>query len=152
MKKKILAILLSLLFLISLTPIVSIAQSPTPPPAKLDYSGWVQCDGVVDKTNPSEKERNRVCDFVELINTAKFIINWAFMISIPIIIGLLAYSGFLYMTGSEANMKKAKGIMWNAVFGFVIMLCAWFLVTTGLKWLLNDEYQSLTGTLIETQK
>ncbi len=122
-------------------------NDPTAVP--LDYKSWVKCDGVI---TPGEKDRQNKCDFVALINTAKGLINWAFMLSIPLIIGIMAYAGFLYMTGSEGNIKKAKGFIWNAIIGFVIMLSAWFIVTFVLNQLLTNEFKSVTGTLIETQK
>jgi hypothetical protein len=123
--------------------------SNQPGAVKLDYSGWVKCDGVV---TDSEQYRQNKCDFVELINTVKSLINWAFMISIPIIIGIIAYAGFLYMTGTEANIKKAKEFIWNAIIGFVIMLSAWFIVTFVLNQLLTDQFKQVTGTLVETKK
>ncbi len=115
---------------------------------KLDYSGWVQCDGVV---TPGEEGRTVPCNFANLVNMVGFLINWLFVISIPVIVGLLAYSGFLYMTGTQENIKKAKAVMTNAVVGFIIMLMAWFIVTTLLKWLLNPNFSGVDA-IIQIQK
>ena len=145
---------LCLIFL--LVPQFGFAQYDPNVPSTLDlgtpdYSGFVKCDGVVVKDG-SEPFRNKTCDFIALINTVKSLIDWAFIISIPVIVGLLAYAGFLHMTGVEGNLKKARQMLWNAVIGFIIMLCAWFIVTTALKWLLKEEFQKVAGTLVETQK
>jgi hypothetical protein len=144
MKKFVITFLLVFL----LIPTLTLAATTT---SALNYDGWVKCDGVVVKDG-SEPGRTKACDFVALINTVKSIINWAFMISIPIIIGLIAYAGFLYMTGVEANISKSRGILWNAVVGFVIMLVAWFIVTFVLNQLLSREFKNVVGTFVETQK
>ncbi len=145
MKKNLLTIFIfSILFsslYLSVSPKIVKAQAP------LDYSGWVQCDGVLTK---GESGRNVKCDFVSFMKMANYLINWAFTISIPVIVGLLAYSGFLYMTGKEENLKRSKRIMQNAVIGFIIMLTAWFIVSTLLKWLVNTSFTGV-NTLIEKQ-
>jgi hypothetical protein len=119
--------------------------------SSLDYSGWVQCDGVIVKDN-SEPGRKTPCNFVNLINMVNHLINWAFMISIPIFVGLLAYAGFLLMTGKEADRTKSREMLWNALKGFVIMLLAWFIVTTLLKWLVNDDFIKSASTLVGQTK
>jgi hypothetical protein len=132
---------------LSFVPLVYSVNTTTTPqtPATLDYSGWVQCDGVISSNEPN---RNKICNFANLVSMVKYLINWAFGISIPVIVGLLAYAGFLYMTGSKGNIDKAKKIMISAVKGFVIALMAWFIVTTLLKWILTPEFLGVTGTLI----
>jgi hypothetical protein len=143
------ALVLLILGSYSLSPLVYSVNSPPPavpaPSTTLDYSGWVQCDGVV---TPGESKRQVVCNFANLVSMVKYLINWAFGISIPVMVGLLAYAGFLYMTGSKGNIDKAKKIMISAVKGFVWALMAWFIVTTLLKWILTPEFLSVTGTLV----
>jgi hypothetical protein len=138
--------LLILLIAFSFVPAISHAQG-----IELDYSGWVQCDGVVDKVDKAEAKRNVPCNFANLVNMAGFLINWLFVISIPVIVGLIAYAGFLYMTGTQENIKKAKAVITNAVIGFIIMLMAWFIVTTLLKWLLKPTFTGVDA-LIQIQK
>ncbi len=144
---------LALVFLItfSLLPNFSLAATTTNKVnTELSYKdSFVQCDGVKSENEPN---RQNVCNFVGLINSVKYIINWAFAISIPVIIGLLAWSGLLHMTGKQANIEKSYKIMQNAVFGFIIMITAWFIVTTLLKWVLKPEFSGVVNTLVETQK
>ncbi len=146
--KKYYALILILLTTFSLIPYVSIAQTPNST-STLDYSGWVQCDGVVD---PSESGRQVPCNFVNLINMARYLINWLFMISIPIIIGLLAYAGILHMTGKVEDIKKSYSMLQKALIGLLVMLMAWFIVTTLLKWVLEPWAVDVASTLVEKQK
>ncbi len=141
--------LLSLLIISIFIPVITF--SATELEAPLDYSGWVQCDGVVDKNNPAEANRNVQCNFQNLMKMVNYLINWAFIMCIPVLIGLLANSGYLYMTGTEGNIKKAKTVMTNAVIGFIIALMAWFIVVTLLKWLKNPQFTG-TDTLIQQSK
>lgn len=140
MKNKIATILFILLTTFSLVPSMSYAA--------LDYSGLVKCDGV---TTDSEQSRQTKCNFEALMKMANSIINWLFTLSVPIIIGLIAYAGFLFMTGKSGDREKAKKILWNAIIGFVVMLCAWFIVSTLLKWLVSESFTG-ANTLIEKQK
>ncbi|MEI6850298.1 MAG: pilin [archaeon] len=110
--------------------------------------GWVQCDGVRD---PSESGRQVECNFENLVSMAGYLINWLFMISIPVIIGLIAYSGFLHMTAKEENIKKSYKILKNAVIGLIVMLMAWFIVTTILNWILEPWAADVAGTLVDKQ-
>lgn len=102
-----------------------------PNPASAAYGGLVQCDGVTDKNDPSQKK----CDFNALIKQINFIISWLFGISLSIAIVFLAYGGILYMTGTEGNISQAKGIFSSVGWGFIIMLSAWLIIYTLLNWL-----------------
>lgn len=134
MKNKLL--ITSILFLcFSFVPVFVHSQE-----LKLDYSGWVQCDGVLTK---GEEGRQVLCNFNNLIGMVNYLVNWMFVITIPIMIGLISYSGFLYMTGKQENIKKAKAVMTSAVVGFIIALLAWFMVATIVNWIKNPNF---TGT------
>lgn len=148
MIKKQLIFFLAILILFS-SAFTFVSAQTTTPTTGLDYSGWVKCDGVVTS---GEKDRQVPCTFINLMAMVKALVNWLFGISIPIIVGLLAYSGFLHMTGTEANIKKSYSIMQQAIIGFIVMLMAWFIVTTILKWVLKPWATNVSGTLIETQK
>jgi len=95
---------------------------------KLDYSGFVKCDGVVKKDG--EPYRQEECDFIALMDTVVKMVNWLFMISIPIATALFAWAGILYMTGIAKNRTKANNIFVSVATGFIIMLVAWFGVRT----------------------
>ena len=130
-----------------------------PAHAALDYSGIVKCDGVkaveynslgeVVGVLPGEENRQRECDFAALMDMITSLINWAFMLSIPIFIGLFAYAGILYMTPNPSNRSAANKMLWAALKGFVIMLIAWFLVTTLLKMVLDPLFEDTANSLIE---
>ncbi len=146
-------ILITLLALISIIPVFSHAQQVGP--TTLNYSGLVQCDGVVlrDKQgNPLEQDRDKECSFAELVSMANYIIRWIFTLTIPIFIIIMAYAGFLYMMPpSSGKRQQANKMLWQALIGFVIMLCAWFIVSTLLKWLIDPSFKG-ADALIEQQK
>jgi hypothetical protein len=69
-----------------------------------------------------------------------------------IVIGVIAafgsfcYIGYLYITGTQENIKKAKSIFPKIFFGFIIMLSAWFIVYQILTWLGSyNGYKALLG-------
>lgn len=129
--------LITFLIIFSFIPSFSFAQQLGP--TTLNYGGLVKCDGVV---TGSEQDRQTKCDFNALINMANTIIKWVFGLTIPIIVVMFAYAGFLYMTPSPGNREKSNKMLWAALKGFVIMLLAWFIVSTLLKWLVNTNTES----------
>lgn len=122
------------------------AQTETAP--KLDYSGFVKCDGIV--TSVGEPDRQKECDFAALIDTINKLINWLFIISIPIATVLFAWAGLLYLTGSEKNIGKAKSIFTSVGIGFIIMIVAWLAVYTVVNWLVKPNFGATS--LIEQKK
>jgi hypothetical protein len=129
--KKLLISILVVITLVSVSPVL--AQAP-----KLDYSGFVKCDGVVKKGVVGEEARNVPCDFNALMDTVIKAINWLFIITIPIATVLFAYGGLLYMTGKSGNIETAKKIFSSAAIGFIIMITAWFVVRTIVNWFVKD--------------
>lgn len=127
----------SLIILSLITPALALAQAAP----KLDYSGFVKCDGVVKK---GEEGRQTPCNFAELVNTINKIINWMFYISIPVVAALAAYSGILYMTGVQNNMGTAKKIFVSVGKGFIIMIIAWLAVRTGVGWFVKESSSATT--------
>lgn len=120
-------------------------QAQTNADVKLDYSGLVQCDGVV---NPSEKSRNVKCDFYNLMKIINKAINIAFVMTIPVVTAMFAYAGFLHISGKEDDLKRSKKMLTNAIIGFIISLVAWFAVTTLVKWIQNPNFTGI-DTLIQ---
>lgn len=61
-----------------------------------------------------------------------------------IVLGLIIYSGFLWMTsgGDEEKVRKAKGILKNAIIGLVITLSAWAIAT----FIINSLWGATTGS------
>ena len=73
------------------------------------------------------------------------VINWLFVIAIPIAIVLFAYGGVLYILGTPGNRKKANEIFTAAGIGFGIMLIAWVSVYTIVSWLTTGSNGSSTN-------
>lgn len=63
-----------------------------------------------------------------------------------IVLGLIIYAGFLWMTsgGEEDKVRNAKNILKNAVIGLVIILSAWAITT----FLLNKLMAAISGNSI----
>ena len=118
--KKITIFIATIVITLSIIPNFSLAQTNTPP--KLDYSGFVKCDGVL---NPKEPDRQKLCNFAALVDTVNKAINWLFIISIPVAVALFAYGGLLYMTGTSGNRTKANNVFTSVGKGFIIMIVAW---------------------------
>ncbi len=114
---------------------------------KLDYSGFVKCDGVVTK---GEEGRQVRCDFAALMNTIIQLINWLFGISTAVAVALFAWSGILYMSGKSGNISKAKSVFTSVGIGFIIMIVAWIGVYTAVKWLVDPNFGATS--LIEEKK
>ena len=80
-----------------------------------------------------------VCDFSGLMGTVNKFINVAIAVGTLLSLGGFCYVGYLYITGSEKNISKAKGIFPKIFFGFIIMLAAWFIVYQILSWVGADS-------------
>ena len=100
-------------------------------------------------TTASEQGRQKECDFAALIALVQKMINWLFYISIPIATVLFAYAGLLHLSGKESNIKQSWAIFQAVAIGFIIMLVAWFAVSTVLKWFADPN--SGATSLIETK-
>lgn len=140
----------ALVLAVILVPAISFAQQQGP--TTLNYGGLVKCDGVVLKDaqgNPLEQDRNKECDFQALMMTVNSLIQWIFMLTIPIFVIMIAYAGFLYMTPNPGNREKSNKMLWAGLKGFVIMLIAWFAVTTLVGWIVNPEFMKTAGSLLD---
>lgn len=116
------------------SPAMAFAQSNDGPPP-LDYSGFVNCDGVV---NATEKGRQNECHFADLMALVIKLINWAFYMSIPLVTALIAYAGVLYMTGQKGKIDTAKKIFSSVAIGFIIVCTAWVIMRTLVGWFVKD--------------
>jgi hypothetical protein len=75
------------------------------------------------------------CDFKGAMIQVQRLIDIAMVLGVLAAIGLFIYAGFLYMTGSQGNIDHAKSIFPKVLWGFIIMLTAWFIVYQILSWL-----------------
>ncbi len=143
MKKILLIALMSSFFALP----TGFVAAQTPP--KLDYSGFVNCDGVlarkIDKKTgqdigavEGEQDRQNECHFSDLMELVIKMINWLFFISIPLTTALFAYAGVLYMSGAQGKIKTAKSIFASVAIGFIIMCTAWVIMRTLVGWFVKD--------------
>lgn len=111
------------LFLL-VTPVLVLAQQ---------NPGLVPCDGPAGVAKSSD----RVCNFQALLRGINNIINWLFIIAVPISLAAFAYAGILFMTGKESNISQGKAIFSNVIWGMVIMAGGWLVVRTIIQGLLS---------------
>jgi hypothetical protein len=123
--------------------------SPIGPSANTMPLGLVICTGARDSSNPNDVRP--ICDFNYFLQEMRTVINWLFVIAIPIAIVLFAYGGILYILGTPGNRKKANEIFTAAGIGFGIMLIAWVSVYTIVSWLTTGSNNSSTsGSTVTT--
>lgn len=115
-------------------PPVNLNQTTESPTSPFGAFKLVQCDGPAG-ANINNDPKYVPCDFRGLMIQIQFLINAAIVIGVLAAMIGFAYAGFLYITGTQENIKKAKSIFPKIFWGFIIMLTAWFIVFQILKWL-----------------
>ncbi len=135
--------------LVCLMPSISFAQNiPTNPsvrtgadggtgsndPVDVDFQ-FVTCSGVDDPRTP---QKERECTFEDIILTARRIIYFALFMITPILVAMLVYTGFKYMTaGGDVNLiADAKRMLKPVIYGLILVFAAWLIVYTLLGKLL----------------
>ncbi len=125
-------------------PVLALAQGPLP--GDPDFVGPVQRGGLVPCDGPSLDKPGLVsppgyvpCDFKALLNGINGIINWLFIIAIPVSLVAFTYAGILFMSGKEGNITEGKEIFLKVVQGIAIMAVGWLLVHTIIRALLNPK-------------
>ncbi len=81
-------------------------------------------------------------DFIKLIgNVFNFLV---FKLVVPVATLAIAYAGIIYVTNPTNSSKRdqAKGILTGAVWGIVLALGAYVIVTTIVKTLIRPESES----------
>ncbi len=88
------------------------------------------------KINPTTGTFDDACGFDYFMTMLNYIIDWAvkFLIT-PLFAILFVYAGFLYMGSADnaGNKNKAKNILRNSLFGYLLILCSWLIIDTILK-------------------
>ncbi len=71
------------------------------------------------------------CGIPEFVAFVKNIINYLFVIAIPLAVIFIVWGGFVIMTagGSEEKVKKGKGVITASVIGLAILFGSWLIVT-----------------------
>ncbi len=78
------------------------------------------------------------CDFNGLMIQAQYLINVMIVVGVLAVMIGCAYAGYLYITGTQENIKRAKSIFPKLAIGFVLMLTAWFIVYQIMSWLTGN--------------
>jgi flagellar basal body-associated protein FliL len=78
------------------------------------------------------------CNFVGIMKQVQHLINIMLMLGILAAIAGITFAGYLYITGSEKNISRAKDMFPKMAWGFVLMLTAWFIVYQILNWLTDN--------------
>lgn len=135
-------------FFILLVPVVMVAQMPgqvfaqAPEQGDANFVGPIQDRGLVSCDGPALKNPPPgyiPCNFKTFIGGINKIINWMFIIAVPLSLVSFAYAGILFMSGKEDNISQGKEIFSKVVWGVVIMAGAWLLVRTIVRGLLNPD-------------
>lgn len=87
-------------------------------------------------------------NFGSLIQLAKNLLEFFFIIGTSIAALAFAWAGILYLTsgGNPAKAEQAKKIFWTVLWGYVIVVAAWFIVDFILDNLsVNKDYSILEG-------
>ncbi len=120
----------------------------------------VSCDGVqkylkdakgnvTTTLDPNSKE----CDYEQLVKTVSRLIQFALYILIPIVLGMIIYVGFAYLTsgGDSAKLSRAKGMIKPLLIGIFLIFAAWLIVYTFLdKLLVDDLKRNIVPTSIKS--
>ena len=99
----------------------------------------VSCNGIDDPRTPNVVEKE--CDYKQLVATVSRLIQFALYILIPIVLGMIIYIGFKYLTssGDSAKLADAKRMIIPLLTGIFLIFSAWLIVYTFLDKLLVDK-------------
>ena len=97
----------------------------------------VSCTGVVDPRTGKGVE----CTYNHLVETFERVIKFVLYIMIPIVLGMIIYVGFTYLTagGDSGKLAKAKSMIVPILLGLFFILAAWLIVFTLLDFLLANK-------------
>lgn len=103
----------------------------------------VPCDGVKVE-----------CNFKALIATFNRILKFLLYMSIPLVVGIILYTGFQFLTagGDAVKLEKAKKMLIPVAIGIFWVLASWLVVNTILKTFLSQETKDALNQNSEFQK
>lgn len=97
---------------------------------EVEMSGLVPvCNTIIN----ADGEFENPCDFEYLMTMLNYLIDWSFKyLATPIFAILFIYAGYLYISssGDTGNVNKAKKIIKNALWGYLIILASWLIIDT----------------------
>jgi hypothetical protein len=82
------------------------------------------------------------CGFLDFIAEVQKLINFAFIIALPVTIVSLAWAGIklLLAQGNASGLNEAKKFIQHVLVGFAIVLCAWLFIYNISSYLLCPRY------------
>jgi len=96
----------------------------------------VTVNGTKVPTTPGQNPPGYVvCDYYGFVTLAQHVINIMIIVGVLAAMILMAFTGYLYITGTPSKIERAKSIFPKIVWGFILMLTAWFIVFQLLSWL-----------------
>ncbi|MCA9352712.1 hypothetical protein KC901_00850 [Patescibacteria group bacterium] len=100
---------------------------PTPESVFDDSADNILKEGIV-----TDCGYGRMCGFTDAIRLITRVVEYIFILVIPIAAIVFAYAGFLYLTsgGDPGKRSAARRAMTNVVIGIVIVMAAWLVVRT----------------------
>lgn len=104
-------------------------------------SGLIRCGNSTTTDSAGKVVFKNPCDFDDFIGLINGVVNWIIGIAGVIFTISAVWGGFLYMTSgtSLGDKEKAKSILWSTLLGFVIILCAWLIVYTILRYMVGED-------------
>lgn len=107
-------------------------------PTKLNFQ-IVPCKGVDDPTTSINEE----CTYEKLIYMVQRIIQFALYLLIPIVLGMILWIGFKFLTanGDSGKLADAKKMIKPLLIGIIMIFTAWLIVYTFLDKILSDQLQ-----------
>ncbi len=96
--------------------------------------GLVPDCGYNIKTISNDEGTGRMCGLADIITLIQNIIEYIFILVLPIVAIVFAYVGYLYLTsgGNTAKHTQAKQAMTNLGIGILIILAAWLIIKSVL--------------------
>jgi len=103
----------------------------------------IPCDGV-----------KVPCNFTAAVATFNRILQFLLYLSIPLVTGIILYTGFQFLTagGDAMKLEKAKKMLIPVVIGIFWVLASWLVVTTIFKTFLSPETKGALQQNSEFQK
>lgn len=86
------------------------------------------------------------CEWPQFIALVNELIRFGIYLAVVFATLTIAYAGFRMLTaaGNESQISAAKGMIWNAVLGIIIVMIAWLIVQYILTSIgLNPNYSLL---------
>jgi hypothetical protein len=134
----------ALLIAISFQTMPLFAAANTVPASNADHISLliVRCkgDGTDKSLIPGTNEHE--CGFTDAIAEIKLLINFIFLLSVPVTVMAIAWSGIqiLLSQGNASKLSDAKKRLFSIIKGFLFVLGGWLLVYTIASYLLRPEF------------